>query len=113
MVTGMAETGFRMSQMLSAWASPAGVLLLLGGIVWGVQLNVATMRLSQDYSQIAAVQAKQGAEINEVSRNLLRATLLLQGMEMRVNEAVQTVKEHNVESEDWKRRISILEANGK
>ena len=97
-------TGF-----LSSWATPTGVALLLGGIVWGVQLNVATMNLNAGVVTLTERVAAVEKESEIIGDNLLRTTIVLEAMEIRMIKALEHVENHNKESEDWKRRIVILE----
>jgi hypothetical protein len=99
-----------LTRLVENWVSPSGVLLVIGGVIWGVQLNVATMNLTAEITtqQDRISRLEQDAE--HTHENLLRTTLVLEAMEIRMIEALEHVENHNTESEDWKRRIVVLEA---
>lgn len=97
------------SSLFESWVSPSGVLLLIGGVVWGVQLNVATMNLTAEMVTQQSRLEKLEDEAEDTQENLLRTTLILEGMEIRMINALEHVENHNKESEDWKRRIVVLE----
>jgi len=97
------------SEVLKGWLSPAGALLLLGGIVWGVQLNVATMNLSSQMSELNAKQGNISDRLLEVSDNSLRTTLLMKQLTERMAEMDADVDVHFDEAEDWKLKIIAIE----
>jgi hypothetical protein len=99
----------KMEGILQGWLSPAGALLLLGGIVWGVQLNVATMNLGSQVSELAAKQDQVGDRLLEISENNLRTSLLITQLAEEVVELKGEVSSHNKEAEIWKRTITRLQ----
>ncbi len=100
----------RMERMTERWMGPTGVAIIAGGIIWGIQLNYATMNLTSQVARITKDVEIHDSQLDEVSANLLRTTIVLQNMEEEMSEAVGIVKEHNDASEEWKRRIILLEA---
>jgi hypothetical protein len=67
------------------WLTPTALVVLLGGITWGVQLNLAVGHLTED---VAAIETKADSEenrVDEISDQLLRITLILERIEKRMD----------------------------
>jgi len=98
-----------MPDWLERWISPAGVLLLMGGIVWGVQLNVAVMQLTEAVSADKANMQTLSAQIQSISTTQARTAVILQHLEKTIEATDKHVAEHERESSTWKQRIIRLE----
>ena len=98
-----------MNELLEKWASPAGILVLFGGIVWGVQLNVATMNLTKQMAVMDGKSEELSHEMAKISQNNVRTSMILATLTKDVEKAVNHVHDHEKESEDWKRRIMLNE----
>jgi ribosomal protein S15P/S13E len=98
-----------MHDLLEKWASPAGVLIMFGGVVWGVQLNIATMNLTKELSAIDGRTNELSKELVEVSKNTIRTSVILNSISKEVDNAMNHVESHKEDAEDWKRRILINE----
>lgn len=104
---------------LSNWLSPAGVLVLFGGIVWGIQLNIAVVENAKAISKLTkAVEVEEAINVAQ-NETLARTAVILDNITERLRAAEGHVVEHDRDAEQWKRRIirneSILERmrNGK
>ena len=96
-------------QVISQWSGPAGFMVLLGAVVWGVQLNVAVLRLTekdaaQDMELAAITQS-----LTDISRNSYKASVLLDELMKDTLENTKHIESHSTEAEEWKRRILLLE----
>lgn len=66
------------------WISPTSVLALLGGIVWGVQLNVAVLAHTAEINNIVGRMHNAETVNNEQNQTLSRVAVILQLIEQRV-----------------------------
>ena len=65
------------------WTGPTGVLALLGGIIWGIQLNVAVVDQGKDLSALTAEYKNQQLIDTKQTEQLVRVGLLLENLEKR------------------------------
>lgn len=87
------------------WVNPTTVLTLIGGVVWGVQLNMMVVRLAEDSAAQNAVTNAMRAEITEFRINQEKHTLILDNLVRDVSGIRYDVDQHNEEAEAWKQRI--------
>jgi len=80
------------------FVSPAGVMILFGAIVWGIQLNFATLHNTQAIGELRATQAEGVRLLNETALKMERISAMLGALERRHSE-------HLTEAELWKERI--------
>ena len=66
------------------WLTPAAATIVIGGIVWGVQLNVAVNQMTSDISRLATYADQHDVKLDEMSANVLRTSLILEGLETRM-----------------------------
>jgi hypothetical protein len=102
-----------LQELIQAWATPAGLLLLLGGITWGVQLNVSIMNLTNKVSNLAGKTDKMSTELMESTRNNLRVSMLLTQLEKDAEKALRHAEEHEKDSAEWRQRIVALEVRNR
>ena len=91
------------------WVNPTTVLALIGGIIWGIQLNSLVL---QHTSQISALQTQQNQTIqvdHEQNKQLTRITTILSGLVERIEKDEQRFDKHVDEGEVWKRNIEVNE----
>lgn len=67
------------------WLTPTALVVLLGGITWGVQLNLSVGHLSEDVTAIEVRAAKEEQRVDDISDKLLRVTLILERIEKRMD----------------------------
>lgn len=94
---------------LTRWLTPEVFLLLLGGIVWGVQLNIGFVKLTEAVSQLAAENQKQNALMAETTLVLKEITLMHAELRRDFEEEKERDEDHRSNAEQWKRRIALLE----
>lgn len=98
-----------MDQRVPKWwdkfVSPAGMLMLLGGIVWGIQLNVAVMQHTSELSAIHERAQSSAAMNQEQNMQLTRISLILSTLVDDVDDVQDDNSSHEREAESWKRLI--------
>jgi len=99
----MTQDSFKL--FISQWVTPFTLVIAFGAVVWGIQLNYATL---QNTKRLGA----QAAEIRlirdqDISANLIlvRATLLQDQLEKRLVRVERAQAVHDKEAEAWKRKI--------
>jgi predicted phosphohydrolase len=80
------------------WISPTSVAILVGAIVWGIQLNFATLENSKDIGSLTGKQEKLIEMQHETAAKMERITTVLENLEERH-------REHLDEAALWKERI--------
>jgi len=96
-------------QWAQAWLSPAGVLVVIGGIVWGIQLNIGYVMLAE---KVAAntVSIKAISKSLEVTAiNNATTSIILEAMREDIKHSSDHITKHDSESGVWKERIIKLE----
>lgn len=76
------------------WVNPTTVLSLIGGIVWGIQLNMAVVDHS---AQIGAINGRLDAHqqlLSEQAQALARSSVILEGIEIRMREYNESMNTH-------------------
>jgi len=96
--------GYQQRGWMDTWLTPTSLLVLLGGVTWGVQLNLAVGHLTEDVAameaedrardtrvdlteDVAAMEAEDRARdtrVEELSDQLLRVSLILERIEKRL-----------------------------
>ena len=105
----MAQQESALLTIASKWATPAGLTIMFGAIVWGVQLNFAIINLTDKLGEIDAEADVSQRTQRDIAATVLKATLMMDEMEKDVLAVVKHVNDHNKESAEWKQRILILE----
>ena len=95
--------------ILEKWISPAGALLLLGGVTWGVQLNVAVLNLAKQAAVEQARAQELSTTIDDVVKNQTKLTLILENLTDEIDEVALHSEGHTKEANGWKHRIVRLE----
>ena len=97
------------------WTAPSVVisllLIVIGGIVWGVQINSVLVKLVEQ--QAASHERVENTEsfIMQDRVNMAKMTFVLERLVVEVKDLKAAVASHNKEAETWKRRIIINEQN--
>ena len=99
-------------RLAERWIEAAVMFLfasILGGIIWGVQINFALVSLARN-SQITAGRLD-SIEDNHliISDNLLKQSIILKALRNDNDRIEETVIRHNSESEGWKQKIERLD----
>lgn len=66
------------------WINPSSVLALLGGVVWGVQLNFAVLANSENIGHLRASTQKVQTTDQRQNEQLARISVILENIERRV-----------------------------
>jgi chromosome segregation ATPase len=91
------------------WITPSGVMLMIGGITWGVQLNIHAMLMVKRIGRHESRIDGHDAVLREITTELAKVSIILQQVERDVMRAADHIEEHNSEAESWKRRIVTVE----
>ena len=95
---------------MDRWISPSGFMILLGGIIWGIQLNVAVITNGKDIASIRDQHIAIVERLDEISRLNLEQAFILEGVSDEMQRTAAIVDEHEKSSDLWKERIIKLEA---
>jgi len=96
-----------MPNWLTQFISPAGILLLFGGVVWGVQLNIAVMSLTGTVKQQEIRIKEISKQDQETIQMMIKTTAILDNLTRRFEKVENVLETH----EGWKHRIIRLEEN--
>ncbi|WP_372743278.1 hypothetical protein [Neptunomonas sp.] len=97
------------NQWIDKWIRPTTVMIVVGAIVWGVQLNIVTLNHAELISAQNIRIAKMVAAQHQTEIELTRTAVLLDQIAQRLQETAEIVAIHNKEAEEWKRRIMLNE----
>jgi cell division protein FtsL len=99
-----------LEQFSEKWITPSSLMILIGAIIWGVQLNAAVLDLAREISKLEQ-RVAQNTTINVAqNESLIKLGTIVDGIEKRIQKAEHHVIEHERDSEIWKRRIQANEA---
>ena len=91
------------------WFSPQTVVVIVGFIIWLVQLNFAVMTLTDAMAKLDGTVNTNSRNHIETSSVLNRTVILLDNMDRRMEKLEESVESHEKEAEQWKRKIIQLE----
>ena len=94
-----------MMRWLQEWTKPAGLMILLGGIVWGVQLNYGLITALATNDKQDLIQQEILSKQVTVSNNVQQSTILLNLLMVEMKALRDKVDSHQMEAEMWKERI--------
>ena len=66
--------------LLDKWTGPAGILIMFGAIVWGVQLNFAVLALTDELAAQRVILERNMEQSNEVTLSVAKAATLLESL---------------------------------
>lgn len=105
----------RLPRWWDRWVNPTTVLTLIGGVVWGVQLNMMVVELAEESAANNAIQERLRQEISDFRVNQEKHTLILDNLVRDVSGIRYDIDAHNKEAEAWKQRIlrnELMRENG-
>lgn len=80
----MATEGVRLPSWYEKWINPTTILALLGGIVWGVQLNFAVISNTNNIGTLQSILEKKDSGYHAQNQQLARVAIILENIERRV-----------------------------
>ena len=102
------------NSIIEEWTKPAGLMVVFGLIVWGVQLNWGVIKALGDNEKQYQVQQELVEKQGAVSQNVQKSAVLLNLLLEDFHDLERRVIDHQAEAERWKERIrQNTEANGK
>jgi hypothetical protein len=91
------------------WATPSMLMIVVGGIIWGVQLNL----LAVQQARISENQKDQIIEIRKAQHQVVISqaenAIIVNEMAKQIQENTRNILDHNKEAEKWKRKILLNE----
>ncbi len=87
------------------WVNPTTALALIGGIVWGVQLNMLTVSTAEKTAGLEALHAQIQLELRDMRINQEKQTIILDSLLRQVTTMDTDMESHIREAESWKQRI--------
>lgn len=87
------------------WVNPTTVIALIGGIIWGVQLNMAVVQLSESMGSVRDRLEYHQQMLVELSKTNVQMATILERLEEQVKENGDNHEEHLKDAEVWKQRI--------
>ena len=95
--------------VLAEWATPAGITIVIGGIIWAIQLNVATMNNSKAIGKLHGSIERIDKENQLQGTQLTRAVIILDALEAKLERLEANIHEHEQESNRWRQRVAVIE----
>jgi 5-bromo-4-chloroindolyl phosphate hydrolysis protein len=99
-----------MPSWLDNWISPAGFMIVVGAIIWGIQLNIAVISHTERLAEIKTAAAEHELRDLEWGKTLGQTVILLNELEKRVSANTRHAEDHEREAADWKYRIIDIES---
>lgn len=78
------EIYVKQESLLDKWLTPTALTLVLGGIVWGVQLNFAVASLHKLVGEVRNEASRAETRVDRLAENTLKATVILERIERRI-----------------------------
>jgi len=78
------EVYVKQETLMEKWLTPTAMTLVLGGIVWGVQLNFAVKQLTAEVAKADAAAHRSEQRTDKLADNILKASVILESVERRV-----------------------------
>ena len=96
--------------VLEHWLAPAGFLVVVGAVVWGIQLNVAVMRLTSGMSRLESRGTETISELDANTKQIARIAIILDQVEKRMEKFEEKFDQHEKEAMKWHAQVIALEA---
>lgn len=96
-------------RLMVHWSSPAGVVVIIGFVIWLIQLNMGFVAISKDIAVLKEKHHQQTQALQTIQRNADKTSLILNGVVNRLEDAVNDLEDHNEQSQEWKRKILLNE----
>lgn len=75
-----------LDKIAESWATPTGLMVIFGCVVWGVQLNFAVMALTERVGDGASrIRANEEALV-EISRNNVETAVIIEHLQDEIQE---------------------------
>lgn len=94
-----------LKMLIDKWSGPAGLMVIFGLIVWGVQLNVATITQTRLIERNQANIELLLDKVGQSELNAARTAIILDQIDARSRVNQQDIRAHNKEAETWKQQI--------
>jgi len=78
---------------MDKWMTPAAATIVIGAVVWGIQLNVAVSSLTATVARNETDINRNEARKDKLSENTLRASVILDRLEQRVARVEKRISE--------------------
>lgn len=96
-------------EILKSWATPSAVLIFIGAITWGVQLNFGLVLAQREIAELKTKATEIERTINTdhmvMRADIQRLTLIQNNTLAKVAEGLKHIDDHNKEAEQWIRKI--------
>lgn len=83
--------------LINKWSGPAGVMVLLGAIVWGVQLNIGMLKLVDEIGQLKEENIQQRLDQTTLANDVVRTAAILQS----VANQLDNLEQRMTRNEGW------------
>ena len=93
------------NEFVKKWMTPATVLTAFGAVVWGVQLNIISVKNSETGAANAQAIRVLTERVTSDEFELQRTALLLEQTSANLAALKRASEAHNAEAEKWKRQI--------
>lgn len=97
---------------MDKWIRPSTLMAAIGAIVWGVQLNVATINQQSEIAENNSAIKQLIEHQAQIDINQAETAILLNQVAIQLKEDRQILLDHLKEAEEWKRRIILNERKG-
>jgi len=106
------EEAINWASIVSAWGGPLLTALgtvIVGAILWGIQLNFAMLRhtsqITSIQKQISNHEVQAASHYNQISKT----AILLDNIEQRLEKLDNQFNHHTESAENWRHRVVALE----
>lgn len=89
------------------WINPTTMLAVLGGIVWGIQLNFAVITQTSDIAKLEELSDARQVVNTQQNTQLTRISVILGQVVDKLDGVEDYDDEHEKESHSWKRKIEL------
>lgn len=96
-------------EWVDKWIQPTTVMVAIGAIIWGVQLNVAILQTGATNTQQSELLAELAKKQQAMEIQLAQTAILLDHITQRLTDNTQRVLEHDKELAAWERKMLLLE----
>lgn len=87
------------------WINPTTVLSLIGGIVWGVQLNMYVVSLAEDQAKLEGRQYELTQQLQVTELNQARQTIILDNLIKKLDGVEVDLESLEKEVKEWEQKI--------
>lgn len=98
-----------LKSFVDKWVTPAGMLVILGFVIWLAQLNWHALEATAKNAEQDIIQKEILAQQVEVSTNVQQTAILLSQVVEEVKNLRASHTAHQIEAEKWKERIRNLQ----